>query len=182
MECDKKSVEAGRGSYVETIKVLDWKQGTKLKIGNYCSFAPGVSVFLGGEHALDWVTTYPFNFTCAPIAEHIQGNCMSKGDVIIGNDVWVGMGACILSGVSIGDGAVIGAKAVVAKDVPPYAIVVGNPGKIIKYRFDAETIQRLLAIAWWNWPDERILSSMDLLLSNEIENFLKHNEEINRGF
>ena len=81
---------------------------------------------------------------------------MTRGDVIIGNDVWIGYGATILSGVSIGDGAAIGACSLVVKDVPPYAIVAGNPAQVIRYRFDEETIHKLLKIRWWDWPDQRV--------------------------
>ena len=88
-------------------------------------------------------------------AKDISGHPHTKGNVIIGNDVWIGYGAKILSGVSIGDGAVVGAGAVVAKNIPPYAVVVGNPAKIIKFRFKPEDVEILLGIQWWNWPLEK---------------------------
>ena len=165
----------GKGSYGE-VQVCGWGEDAKVIIGKYCSIAAGVIVLTGGEHRVDWVTTYPFNYLWHEVAGHIQGHPKTKGNVIIGNDVWIGMEAFILSGVEIGDGAVVGAKAVVTKNVPPYAIVGGNPAKIIRYRFSQEIIDKLLAIAWWDWPDEKIKSNMNLLLSNDIEGFIKCNE------
>ena len=93
---------------------------------------------------------------------------ISKGPIIVGNDVWIGFRSIILSGVTIGDGAVIYAGSVVTKDIPPYAIVAGVPAKIIRYRFDAKTIERLARVAWWDWPDEVIKSRLDdFLISGE---------------
>ncbi len=168
-------IERGRGSYGEPA-VGSWGEGTKVKIGNFCSIAQGVSILLGGGHRTDWVTTYPFSVLWPSVAGHIPGHPSTKGDVIIGNDVWIGTGALILSGVTIGDGVVIGAHAVVAKDVPAYAIAVGNPAKVVKFRFDEATIEKLLAIAWWNWPDEKIASAVELMLSNDINEFIKQYE------
>lgn len=169
------SIEKGKGTYGSP-HVMSWGEGTKVKIGKFCSIARGVTIFLGGDHRTDWVTTYPFSVTRPNIAGHITGHPRTKGDVIIGNDVWIGSNASILSGVTIGDGAVIGAHAVVAKNVPPYAIVVGNPAKIIRFRFDQETIDKLIAIAWWDWPDEKINGAVDLLLSTDIAGFINHYE------
>ena len=109
-----------------------------------------VVFILGGEHRADWITTYPFNALFSEGA-HITGHPSSKGDIVIGNDVWIGYQSCILSGVTIGNGAIIGAKSVVTKDVPPYAIVAGNPAKFIRYRFPQETIDKLENLAWWDW-------------------------------
>ena len=93
----------------------------------------------------------------------------NKGDIVIGNDVWIGYEATILSGVTIGDGAIIGAKAVVTKDVPPYSVVGGVPAKKIKQRFDAETIQKLQQLKWWDWPDEKIRQAIPYLKNGEID-------------
>lgn len=162
--------EIGHGSYGNLV-IKSWGEGAKLRIGAYCSFADGVKILLGGEHRSDWVTTYPFNVLWDECKEH-TGHPRSKGDVTIGHDVWIGTEAMILSGVSIGTGAIVGARAVVSKDVPPYAIVVGNPARIIRKRFDEETITKLLQIAWWNWEREKILSLLPLLLSNRVEEFI----------
>lgn len=165
----------GRGSYT-TPDIFSWKEDAKLYVGNFSSIAAGVQIILGGNHRMDWVTTYPFPALWQGVAGHISGYCKTKGNVVIGNDVWIGKGVTILSGVTINDGAVIGAHAVVAKDVPPYAVVVGNPARIVKYRFDEEVIKKLLSIAWWNWPDEKIAMAMPLLLSNNIQDFIDYCE------
>lgn len=160
----------GKGSYGD-LSVVDFGEGTILTVGKYCSFARGSQVMLGGNHRADWVTTYPFSALDERFRS-FRGHPQSKGDVVIGNDVWVAREAMILSGVTIGDGAVIGARAVVSRDVPPYTIVAGNPAVEIRSRFPAETVERLLALRWWDWPDERIAKAMPHLLSDRIEAFL----------
>jgi acetyltransferase-like isoleucine patch superfamily enzyme len=151
--------------------VHNWPGGSKLSVGAFCSIAEGVQIFLGGEHRTDWVTTYPFiDFWKAAL--DIKGHPKTKGDVVIGNDVWIGQEALILSGVNIADGAVIGARSVVCSDVPPYHIVAGNPARIIKARFDPNTIQRLSATHWWDWEDARIEQAIPLMSSSHIEHFL----------
>lgn len=156
-------------------KVKTWGENATLKIGNFCSIAPGVNIVLGGEHRVDWVTTYPFNVILHEY-RHLKGHPAAKGDIIIGNDVWIGMNATILSGVTIGDGAVIGANSLVANDVEPYTIVGGNPAKPIRKRFDQQTIDKLLRIKWWDWDIEKIKRNVPDLLSNKIEQFLDKNE------
>jgi acetyltransferase-like isoleucine patch superfamily enzyme len=145
--------------------VHDWGEGAKLTIGKYCSIASGVHVFLGGNHRTDWITTYPF----PDWGIQIQDKSTTKGDVVIGNDVWVGMGSVIMSGVTIGDGAVVAAFSVVTKDVPPYAIVAGNPAIIKKRRFSDEKVKKLLKIKWWDWPEEKVRQKMKILLSPNID-------------
>jgi len=135
---------------------------SNLRIGNYCSIAEGVRFIASCDHRIDLVSTFPFS----------PKHHFSKGDIIVGNDVWIGMNAIILSGVTIGDGAVIGAGAVVTKDVKPYAVVAGNPAKIRKYRFNQKQIARLLEIKWWDWPVQEVDKSKNLL-SSSIEEFLK---------
>lgn len=142
-----------------------------LSIGKFCSIAGGVVIYAGAEHHTDWVTTYNFE----KFQDLLQDKDMttSKGNVIIGNDVWIADGAIILSGVTIGDGAVIGARAVVSKNVEPYSIVAGNPAKHIKYRFDEETRNKLLEIKWWDWDIEKIKNNFDLMLNDKIDDFIK---------
>jgi len=152
-------------------RILEWGEGTILRVGSYCSIGEDVKIFLGGEHRTDWVSYYPFNEFWEEALE-VEGQPYSKGDVTIGSDVWVGFGATILSGVTIGHGAIIGAHAVVARDVEPYTIVVGNPARPVRKRFDDATIERLLATAWWSWPEEKLRQHVKLLLSSDIERFL----------
>jgi acetyltransferase-like isoleucine patch superfamily enzyme len=160
----------GKGTYGHP-KVLPFGATTTLEIGAYCSISDEVTIFLGGEHRHDWVTTYPFNNFWEQ-AKQITGSPHTKGDVTIGNDVWIGRGATILSGVTVADGAVIGCQALVSKDVPPYAIVGGNPAQIIKKRFDDLTIKKLLATAWWDWDETRIEKAIPFLLNTDIKTFL----------
>jgi len=140
-------------------------------IGRYCSIAAQVTIFVGGNHRTDWVTTFPLRIVNELPGMHEDGHPSSKGDVIIGHDVWIGYGATILSGVTIGTGAVIGACAVVTRDVPPYAIAAGNPATVVGRRFPEDIARRLLKIAWWHWPDDEVLANVDLLCSPDVEEF-----------
>jgi len=155
-------------------EVKNWNNQATLVIGKFCSISGNVTIFLGGEHRYDWVTTFPFNIFFKEFS-YIKGHPATKGNVIIGNDVWIGAHALILSGVKIGDGAVIGARSVVTKDVEPYAIVAGNPARIIGMRFDQETINSLLKIKWWDWDLQRIKNNIPFLLSNELKKFIEEN-------
>lgn len=151
--------------------VISWGSPSEsLTIGKFCSLAWDSSILIGGEHAISAVTTYPFA-QLWPQHQDYPAPALTKGGVRIGNDVWVGRGATVLSGVAVGNGAIIGAEAVIAKDVPAWAVVVGNPGRIIRYRFDEAAIARLESIAWWDWPDEEVVTALSLL-SGPIENFL----------
>lgn len=155
-------------------RVRWWGEDANLVIGKFCSIAEGVEIFLGGNHRVDWVTTFPFPwFGRWPEARNIAGHPGTRGDVVIGNDVWLGAGCVILSGVRIGHGAVVGCRAVVSRDVPDYAIVAGNPASLVRMRFDAARIAGLLASAWWDWDEARIRQKMPLLLSSQIDEFLR---------
>ncbi len=159
-------------------KIYLWSNDTKLKIGKFCSIAPGVVFLLGGNHRGDWITTYPFSaLAIKPEKAHdIKGHPATKGDIIVGNDVWIAYGAIILSGVSISDGVIIAAGSVVTKSkhlmhnglVPPYSIIAGNPAKIIGYRFPQDIIDILLQIKWWDWPLDKIMDNVDILCSSDI--------------
>ena len=148
-------------------------QNATLKIGAYCSFAKNVQIFMGGMHRADWVTTYFFP-AFEPKAQHIQNYSVTHGDVVIGNDVWLCENCTILSGVTIGNGAIVANGAIVTKDVPPYAIVGGNPAKLIRWRFDEPTRNALLESAWWHWPEDEILNAVDKLCSDNIADFLEY--------
>ena len=154
-----------------TPQVFSWREGTTLKIERFCSIADGVIILLGGEHRIDWVTTYPFS-KLFPKARGFTGHPRSRGDVIIGNDVWIGTEALILSGVEIGNGAVIAARSVVKENVLPYSIVAGNPAKHIKFRFNESIRDDLQKIAWWDWSLSKIEEAWPLLLSSNIEAFI----------
>ena len=164
------NVTVGHDTYGEPRIIGEGKQA-RLEIGSFCSISDEVVILLDAEHRPDWVTTYPFNVRW-PECAGFTGHPHTKGDVIIGHDVWIGYGATILSGVTIGTGAVIGARAVVTQAVPPYAIVAGNPARVLRLRFPPATINRLLKSKWWDLPRERLLSIMPLLLSNRIDEFL----------
>ena len=172
----------GEGTYSSDLKIFSWNEGAELSIGSYCSIADGVQIYLGGEHNVDWVTTYPFSVLWES-GRNISGHPKTKGDVRIGNDVWIGKEAIILSGVNIGDGAVIGARSLVTKDIEPYAIVGGNPAREIRKRFENQIIEELLKIRWWEWPAERIKIALPLLLSKNIESFINavNNREIKQS-
>jgi acetyltransferase-like isoleucine patch superfamily enzyme len=135
-------VTVGKKTY-GTLNVTDLSPlDTMLKIGSYCSISSGVQFLLGGEHQIDSISTYPFKAKCFGY----KYEAGSKGDIVVGDDVWIGTNAIICSGVKIGQGAIIAAGAVITKEVPPYAVIGGNPAKVIKYRFSQDIIAKLLSI------------------------------------
>ena len=144
-----------------------------LIIGKFCSIACGAKfIFNSANHTLSSLSTYPF-----PIffeewgldVKDITKAWDNKGDIVVGNDVWIGYEAVILAGVTIGDGAIIGARAVVTKDVPPYTIVGGVPAKQIRKRFNEETIDTLLKLKWWDWSKERIAKNITAIQSGNVK-------------
>lgn len=145
----------------------------KLQIGKFCSIACGAKfLFNSANHTLSSLSTYPFPLFFEEWGlekKDITNAWDNKGDIVIGNDVWIGYEAVILAGVTIGDGAIIGTRAVVTKDVPPYTIVGGVPAKSIKKRFSEETISALLEIQWWNWSEERIARNIGAIQSGNVE-------------
>lgn len=144
-----------------------------LIIGRFCSIACGAKfLFTSGNHAMRSLSTYTFpiffdEWNLDP--KHITEAWDKKGDIIIGNDVWIGYEALIMSGVTIGDGAIIGARAVVTKDVPPYTIVAGVPAKPIRRRFNDEVIETLQSAQWWNWEKERIEKNLDAIIHGRVD-------------
>jgi len=142
----------------------------QIEIGKFCSLAQNVVIFAGGNHITTRTTTFPFKWLSATSEpEERYTDAANKGATVIGHDVWVGHGATIMSGVKIGNGAVVGAQSVVAKDVPAYSVVVGNPAQIVRYRFKPETIERLLELGWWDWEESKIAANLDLLYTNPDE-------------
>ncbi len=141
----------------------------KLIIGKFCSIACGAKfIFNSANHTLSSVSTYPFPIFFEEWGLNIKDVAAAwdnKGDIIIGNDVWIGYEAVIMAGVTVGDGAIIGTRAVVTKDVPPYTIVGGVPAKPIRKRFDNETLDELLKIRWWDWPEEKIARNIHAIQS-----------------
>ena len=146
--------------------------GDRLIIGRFCAIATGARFIMNGaNHSLAGISTYPFQIFGREWAEGFDiGSYLleTRGDTVIGNDVWIGAGATVLPGIKIGDGAVIGTGAMVAKDVPPYAIVAGNPARVVRRRFADDVVERLLALAWWNWDIDRITRNVDLLRNGDV--------------
>lgn len=145
--------------------------GDKLIIGKFCMIASDVTFIMNGaNHLTDAISTYPFAVFGHGWEHAMDGKQYpQKGDITIGNDVWIGYRATIMAGVTIGDGAIIAANATVTKDVAPYAIVGGNPAMEIRKRFSDEKIDKLLDIKWWDWPIEKITENVQLLTGNAIE-------------
>lgn len=145
----------------------------KLIIGKFCSIACGAKfLFNSANHTLVSLSTYPFPLFFEEWElekKNVTEAWDNKGDIIIGNDVWIGYEAVVLAGVTIGDGAIIGTHAVVTKDVPPYTIVGGVPAKPIRKRFDDETIAQLLRLKWWDWSEEKISQNIQVIKSGRIE-------------
>ena len=145
--------------------------GDKLIIGKFCAIAKGIEFIMNGaNHRINSITTYPFNIMgngwekSAPYLSELK----LKGDTIVGNDVWIGQNVTVLPAVHIGDGAIIGANSVVAKDIPPYSVAVGNPCEVKRKRFDEDLIEYLLQIKWWDWDAEKIFKNMDALCSGDL--------------
>lgn len=145
--------------------------GDKLIIGKFCAIAKGIEFIMNGaNHRINSITTYPFNI----MGNGWEKSALSlselklKGDTIVGNDVWIGQNVTVLPAVHIGDGAIIGANSVVAKDIPPYSVAVGNPCEVKRKRFDEDLIEYLLQIKWWDWDAEKIFKNMDALCSGDL--------------
>lgn len=148
--------------------------GDQLVIGKFCQIATGVRFLMNGSHhAMNGLSTYPFKVFGGEWAEKDPLIVKSKGDTIIGNDVWIGNGATIMPGIQIGDGAVIGTNSVVTKNVESYSIVGGNPARLIRKKFDEDTIQFLLKLKWLDWPAEKITKYLNLITDAQIDELKK---------
>lgn len=143
----------------------------KLIIGKFCQIASDVQFIMnGGNHLTEALTAYPFAIFGNGWEHAMEGKEYPyKGDLVIGNDVWIGYRTTIMAGISVGDGAIIATNSTVTKDVPPYAIVGGNPAKVLKFRFPKTTIDRLLQLRWWDWEIEKITQHLSLLTSMDID-------------
>jgi virginiamycin A acetyltransferase len=146
--------------------------GDKLIIGKYCAIATGARFIMNGaNHRMSGFSTYPFQIMgggwekVMPRREDLP----FKGDTVVGNDVWLGYNAMVLPGVKIGDGVIVAARSVVTRDVPPYTIIGGNPAHAIRMRFEPEVTRKLLEIAWWNWPVEKVTRALPAIVSGDLE-------------
>ena len=145
--------------------------GDKLIIGKFCAIAKGVEFIMNGaNHKMNCATTYPFYIMGGGWENNVPpiDELPAKGDTVVGNDVWIGQNVTVLPGVHIGDGAIIGANSVVASDIPPYTVAVGNPCRVVKQRFDSETTELLLKLRWWDWDIEKITESIPALYSGDL--------------
>ena len=136
---------------------------TRIVIGSFCSIAETVVFIAGGNHNAGWASTFPFRAKWELPGAFSDGQPSSKGDIVIGSDVWLAEGVVVLSGVKIGHGAVVAAAAVVTRDVPPYSLVAGSPARVMAMRFEEAQVSRLLAIRWWEWEEHAIRANVDLL-------------------
>ncbi|OLS52728.1 type B chloramphenicol O-acetyltransferase [Rhodovulum sulfidophilum] len=149
----------------------------RLVIGSFCSIGSGAAFVMAGNqgHRNDWISTFPFYWMSeVPAFEGAENGYRPAGDTVIGNDVWIGSEAIIMPGVTIGDGAVIGTRAVVTRDVEPYAIIGGNPARIIRKRFGDDRIALLLDLRWWEWSDDQLRVAMPILTSGNVERLHEH--------
>ena len=141
----------------------------RLEIGRFCQIAHGVRLITASaNHAMDGLTTFPFPVFDPATVDSYKAGFAGLPDTVVGHDVWIGHGALIMPGVRIGSGAIIGAGGVVAHDVAAYSIVAGNPARLIRPRFAPEVIERLLALAWWDWPIENVRAAVPALLAGDI--------------
>lgn len=143
----------------------------RLIIGSFCSIGSGAAFIMAGNqgHRNEWISTFPFFFMPeVPEFENAANGYLPAGDTVIGNDVWIGSEAIIMPGITVGDGAVIGTRALVTKNVEPYAIVGGNPAKTIRKRFDDDSIAMLLEMKWWNWQAQQLKAAMPLMTGGNV--------------
>ena len=162
-------------NFEKNVKYLFDFNNDQLIIGNFCMIASNVKFIMNGaNHLTDTISSYPFSLFGNGWQEAMKGKeYPNKGNIVVGNDVWIGYNATIMAGVTIGDGAIIAANATVVKNVEPYTIVGGNPAKIIRKRFSETHIKLLLEIQWWNWSIEKITENVQLLTSTTVEDLKK---------
>ncbi|WP_058913162.1 type B chloramphenicol O-acetyltransferase [Entomohabitans teleogrylli] len=149
----------------------------RLIIGSFCSIGSGAAFIMAGNqgHRHDWISTFPFYWMPdVAVFAGASNGYQPAGDTVIGNDVWIGSEAIILPGIKVGDGAVIGTRALVTRDVEPYTIVGGNPAQVIRKRFEDMTIDKLLEMKWWDWPEEKLSPAIPLLSSGDIDGLYRY--------
>ena len=157
-------------NFEKNVRYLFDFTGDKLIIGKFCMIASGAQFIMNGaNHLSQSISAYPFAIFGSGWEKAMEGKeYPNKGDIVVGNDVWIGYNATIMAGVRIGDGAIIAANATVVRDVAPYSVVGGNPASIIRTRFDEDTIKRLLSIRWWDWPIDRITRNVAYLTGGDL--------------
>jgi hypothetical protein len=164
-------VTVGRYTFGEPLIPTFAGADVTVEIGSFCSIAANVMLLLGGGHDTSWVSMWPIREVFGLPGQY-EHHPIYRGPTVIGNDVWIGRDAVIFDGITIGHGAVIGTRAVVTKDVRPYAVVAGIPAKEIRRRFTDEQVDALLEIAWWDWPEEQIIREAGALNGADISDFL----------
>ncbi|MBN6039685.1 CatB-related O-acetyltransferase [Amycolatopsis sp. 195334CR] len=174
-------IEAGEFSYYddpehatefETRNVLYHYGPDKLVIGRFCAFGTGVRFIMNGaNHRMDGPSTFPFPIMGGSWADHFDliTGLPGRGDTVVGHDVWFGNGVTVMPGVRIGHGAIVASGSVVTSDVPDYGIAGGNPAKVIRTRYVPEEVDRLLAVAWWDWPVEHLTTHLRMVMSGSVE-------------
>jgi len=173
-----RGVEIGRHTYgfsEHTFPVFT--EGARIVVGAFCAIGPEARIHGGGAHVVTRAAAFPLNAILFDRGKRNAPDDIDKGPTVIGNDVWIGEGAMVLAGLTVGDGAVVGARAVVTKSVPPYAIVAGNPARILRYRFDEDIRERLLALRWWDWDDDEIRKQKRWFMG-DVESFLDEMERV----
>jgi acetyltransferase-like isoleucine patch superfamily enzyme len=173
-----RGVEIGRHTFgygPDTFPVFT--EGARIVVGAFCAIDNEARIHGGGEHVTTRAASYPLNAMLFDRGKRNALDDVETGPTVIGNDVWIGKGATVLAGLTVGDGAVVGTRAVVTKAVPPYAIVAGNPARILRYRFDGETRERLLALRWWEWSDEEIRAQKRWFMG-DVQSFLEEMERV----
>ncbi len=173
-----RGVELGRHTFgYGELTFPIFTEGARIVVGAFCAIDNEARIHGGGEHVTSRAASFPLNAMLFDRGKRNAVDDLDKGTTVIGNDVWVGKGATVLAGRTVGDGAVVGARAVVTKSVPPYAVVVGNPARIARYRFDSDIRERLLALRWWDWDDDQI-RARERWFMGDVESFLDEMERL----
>jgi acetyltransferase-like isoleucine patch superfamily enzyme len=173
-----RGVEVGRHTFgfgPDTFPIFT--EGARIVVGAFCAIDNEARIHGGGEHVITRAAAFPLNAMLFDRGKRNAVDDRETGTTVIGNDVWIGKGATVLAGLTVGDGAVVGTRAVVTKSVPPYAIAAGNPARILRYRFDGETRERLLALRWWEWSDEEI-RAQERWFMGDVDSFLDEMERV----